>query len=87
MSDPEAAFPKLSSEFYKITSPETAKYNCIAWAAEDAKHKWWPVVHPYVYWPPGVPREETLECFVAVFGLYGYQACASDDLEPVMRRW
>jgi len=31
----ETAFPDLTPETYRITSPPTLDYNCIAWAAED----------------------------------------------------
>jgi hypothetical protein len=31
-------FPRLTPHNHRITSPATAMYNCVAWAAEDAEH-------------------------------------------------
>jgi hypothetical protein len=40
-------FPRLTEQNHRITSPATAEYNCIAWAANDVDH-WW---EPGVFWP------------------------------------
>lgn len=34
------------------------------------------------YWPPGVPREETLDAFLAAFGTFGYTPTGDPSLEP-----
>lgn len=34
------------------------------------------------YWPPGAPREETLEAFVIAFQTLGYGVCDSQEFEP-----
>ena len=34
------------------------------------------------YWPEGVPREKTLEAFVAAYATRGYTVCADGSLEP-----
>jgi hypothetical protein len=36
----EALFPRLRGTAYRITSPASEVYNCIAWAAGDTEH-WW----------------------------------------------
>lgn len=68
---------------FRDTSPVDKKYNCIAYAAGDLAHWWWPFPMnvPEVYWPPGVAREESLDAFRAVFVRLGYVECARDELE------
>ena len=74
-------FPDLEKIGYEITSPETRKYNCIAWAAESTTRKWWPDPLKLGFWPPKVPREETLEAFMQAFGTLGYHPCADGTQE------
>jgi len=78
----EAFFPSLASSGYQITSPKSDAYNCIAWAASDVHHWWWPVPAEDTFWPPAVPREATLEAFVAAFATLGYEVCQNPDWEP-----
>lgn len=75
----ERAFPGLRNTPYGITSPQTPKYNCIAWAADDFGRWWWPKI-PY-YWPSGIPFEETLDAFVLAFATLGYVRCLSGEHE------
>jgi hypothetical protein len=76
--------PNLTDSNSKQTSPATEQYNCIAWAAGD-NTKWWqptegvPFYKPY--WPPGVPREVTVNAFVTAFNLLGYEVCGTFELE------
>jgi len=59
-------------------------YNCIAWAARDTGRWWWPDPNPQneiVFWPPGIPIEETVDAFAAVFVALGYTRCSGDALE------
>ena len=69
-----AALPYLTAHNHAITSPSTKRYNCIAWAAGCDTRWWWP--SGKAFWPPGVPRQETLDAFVAAFVSLGYQICA-----------
>jgi hypothetical protein len=71
--------PNLNAGNYRITSPASWEYNCIAWAAGIADVWWWPV--PGRFWPPDVPREETLAAFIAALGTRGFSPCATADLE------
>jgi hypothetical protein len=73
-------FPRLSIGGYQITSAESFRYNCIAWAASKDDRPWWP--HPDGFWPPGVRQEETLEAFEAAFATLGYVRCNDETLEP-----
>ena len=72
-------FPKLDSSNHRVTSPCKNRYNCIAWAAGIETQWWWP--EPGSYWPPSVPREETLDAFSSAFALLGYETCSSQSLE------
>jgi len=69
-------FPRLHANNHRITSPPTAEYNCVAWAANDTEH-WW---QPGEFWPvPDWPAEgcgvaALLRAFVAL----GYTPCGRD---------
>lgn len=58
------------------------RYNCIAWAAGNDTRWWWPDASNIGYWPPSVPREETIAAFVSAYALQGYAQCADSTLEP-----
>ena len=77
----EFHFPNLSRDEYLVTSPESDRHNCIAWAAGDSSRRWWPDTPDY-YWPDTAPLEETLESFRAVFEVMGYGDCSTGELEP-----
>ena len=64
-----------------VKSPESPKYNCIAWAANEDFRWWWPIPEDLYYWPENTPKEETLEAFVKAFETLGYVACDNDNLE------
>jgi hypothetical protein len=74
----------LTAENYRVTSPATWEYNCIAWAAGVTHSWWWPV--PGRFWPPDVPRDESLAAFVAAFASLGYADCRSADREPGLEK-
>ena len=75
----ERVFPNLKDTYYRITSPQTEKYNCIAWAANDQKNWWWPIYSGH--WPQEAPRENTVRAFIIAYGLIGYSVCDNGDLE------
>src|SRR5437016_6126236 len=80
----ERVFPALRGTGYVVTSPPDKKHNCIAWAAGDTTQWWWPTEAGSlrrVFWPPGVPREETLEAFRQAFATLGYMVCDDDRFE------
>ncbi len=78
------SLPRLTAENYRITSPATWDYNCIAWAVGITDTWWWP--SPGRYWPEGVAREETVAAFMAAFGLHGYLPVPNSDLEQEMEK-
>jgi hypothetical protein len=79
----EAIFPGLRASSFRVSSPATRDYNCIAWAAGDTAHWWWPDPDPDDdnFWPPGVLVAETLDAFVAAFATLGYVLCAGEQVE------
>lgn len=85
-SEIERHFPNLRVNDYKVTSPETPAYNCIAWAAEDQDSFWWPDKEGVGFWPDGVRRTETAEAFIEAFRTLGYETCSGPDLEPEYRK-
>lgn len=74
----ETLFPKLRRHPYRITSPATTGYNCIAWAAGDDEGVWEP--HNY-YWPRRISRDGSVRSLVAVFRSLGYAVCDDEDVE------
>ena len=74
-------FPNLKNSGYHITSPESAEYNCIAWAAQDTDRWWWPDPYNTGYWPQGVPRQETMDAFIKAYGTLGFMPCQGEVLE------
>ncbi len=75
----ESAFPNLRHTDYEITSPQTPKYNCIAWAAGRDDRWWWPIGDGF--WPIAW-RELSMPCFVEAFRHLGYEVCGDGGLEP-----
>jgi hypothetical protein len=67
-------------------SPASTEYNCIAWAARETGRWWWPDAMNQYYWPPGVPRVESVDAFVAAYASLGYELCASAELEDGFER-
>ena len=80
-ADMEDCFPQITQTGYSVTSPQTPRYNCIAWAAGDTRKWWWPDPSPFAYWPPAIPRENTLPRFIEAFRTLGYEPCADAGLE------
>jgi len=75
-------FPNLWNNNCVLTSPATAAYNCIAWAAGDSTRWWWPVpLRGLSYWPAGVPRQETIDAFIGAFATKGFSPCADGSLQ------
>lgn len=83
---PTGAFPSLTEGSYRITSPASRAYNCIAWAAGDQQSWWWPDPDEVGYWPPDIPRHETVEAFVQVYRALGYELCQGTELEDGFER-
>lgn len=74
----EHLFGNLRNSRYRITSPDTPFYNCIAWAAGETHRRWWPIG---AYWPDDAPNEETVESFIVAFRTLEYEPCEDGRLE------
>lgn len=71
-------FPRLSNNF-RLTSPKTAAYNCVAWSAGDVWH-WW---QPGGYWPiASSPQDCGIGNLEQAFVSIGYEICTDGSLEP-----
>jgi hypothetical protein len=82
----EDLFPGLRGAAYRITSPKSWAYNCVAWSAGDSAHRWWPSEDDRDHWPVGVAREESLSGFQAAFFVLGYRQCDHADFEEGMEK-
>lgn len=70
-------FPRLSNNF-RVTSPKTPGYNCIAWSAEDSQH-WW---QPGGFWPiPTSPHDCGIGNLEQALASIGYEPCQDGSLE------
>jgi hypothetical protein len=78
----EQLFPDLLGAGYSVTSPATADYNCIAWAAGVTDEWWWPDPMGINAWPVSAHREESVAAFIEAFQTLGYLPCPDDSLEP-----
>jgi hypothetical protein len=76
------SLPNSIQEPFEITSPDTGTYNCIAWALERTDRNYWVQPEEFFYWPPGLPRIESLDAFILLFELAGYVNCDTGELEP-----
>lgn len=74
-------FPRLPTSSARKTSPIAPGYNCIAWAAGDPRHFWWPVHTKGAFWPVGVSRKLTLQAFIDAFRTKGYAPCTDGAFE------
>lgn len=79
----ESIFPRLKGSKYRRTSPESLFYNCVAWAAGNTTHNWWP--DSFSYWI-GPSTEETVASFAAAFTRLGYEPCENISLEEGMEK-
>jgi hypothetical protein len=74
-------FPNLTEGGYSLTSPRSPFYNCIAWAVQDVITWWEPDMMNNYYWPPGVPREYSLDAYRRAYETLGFTECLNAHLE------
>lgn len=80
----ESLFPGLQKSGFRVSSLATRASNCIAWAAGDTTHWWWPDPDPEndaIFWPGGIALEQTLDAFLAALATLGYARCSGEELE------
>ena len=73
-------FPGLREGEFRITSPASNRYNCLAWAGGDAAQKWNPDPWELLFWP-SASRDDTLSGWIQAFGELGYRVCLNGVLE------
>ena len=78
---------------WRLRSPWSDTYQCVAWAACRNDQRWWPVHHTEFYWPPGLPRitpppypgmlwpPTPVDFLVQGFATLGYTRCESREFE------
>ena len=81
-------WPNLTVQSFVETSPIDFFYNCAAHAAGDDTRPWWPSrqrnfggTQFRYYWPPGIPRSQTIASFKSAYATLGYADCDNADLE------
>ncbi len=77
---PTDAFPRLTADNHRVTSPESKQYNCIAWSTGDVQH-WW---QPGRFWPTEVVAADWgVGVLVRLFKALGYEDCGMEaGVEP-----
>jgi hypothetical protein len=80
-------FQRLSSTNHRVTSDPVEEQNCIAFAAGDEIHFWWPITDfpgklpPPYFWPKASDLELTVEAFMKAYHIVGFTKCETGDLE------
>lgn len=74
-------FPRLISESFRVTSPQTRSYNCIAWAAGVHDKWYWPIPDGFNFWPLAFPKSDDIAAFINLFESQGYYTCSSSSYE------
>ena len=77
----EARFPNLRRGSYRISSPGTDEYNCLAWAAEDDAQWWEPSASVGHSWPPNVPLEGTVDGVALAYESLGFERYKNREVE------
>jgi hypothetical protein len=92
------AFPNLrrspnlrGNPKWRLKSPASDSYQCVAWAACRVDRKWWPLAHVEFYWPPGlplvaptpigVPLFTPVDYLIQGFATLGYEPCDDRSFE------
>lgn len=64
-------FPNSFEYPFEITSPETATYNCVAWALSDFDH-WWEADENCL-WLENIEYSQSLTAFIALFEKFNFE--------------
>ncbi|MEE4357483.1 MAG: hypothetical protein V2I97_13550, partial [Desulfococcaceae bacterium] len=78
--------PHLTLNNFRLTSPATSDYNCIAWVVGDEGRCWWPDAYDTYYWPDNVSRSESLADFIEFFKSQDYVRCDSPEYEAAYEK-
>lgn len=75
----EIKLPKIKEAGYKVTSPESRRYNCIAWSIGRVDIWIWPV--PQFFWPLNIEKNLKLSTFIDFYQMFGYIISENEKLE------
>ncbi len=64
-------FPNSFEHPFEITSPETADYNCLAWALGDSEH-WWEADENCT-WIDGIEYNQSLTALTSLFEKFNFE--------------
>lgn len=89
VADLRRRYPGFRDSDVHVTSPKDPRYNCVAWAMGDITRKWVadpgllddPELCVYGHWPEGVPLEDTLRGWIAMFESQGFERCRTARLQ------
>lgn len=75
-------FPDLKNdENFEILSPQTSKYNCIAWAMQ-LTDRWVSIYDlPGYWWPDGVEKSMSSTALIQAFEAVGFVKCEDSRIE------
>lgn len=75
-------FPDLKNdENFEILSPQTPKYNCIAWAMQF-EDRWVSIFeYPGYWWPDGVEKTMSPSALIHAFEAVGFTLCDNSNWE------
>ena len=82
----EDRLPGLRSSRFRITSPPTDDYNCIAWAVGETVRWWSPIDDDDHYWPAELPRlseeaDVSVEDVANALATVGFRECQGMEIE------
>lgn len=73
------SFPNSFDFPFEITSPETAQYNCVAWALGDSEN-WWEADDDY-QWLDNIEYSQSLLAVKSLFENFKFEISDNDSLE------
>lgn len=75
-------FPDLKNDVnFEILSPQTPKYNCIAWAMQF-EDRWVDIFeYPGHWWPDGVEKTMSPSALIHAFEAVGFNLCDNNNCE------
>jgi hypothetical protein len=79
-----AKYPRLGNGHFQITSAESLKYNCVAWAAGQDSRWWAPI--EFSCWPEAAQIGWSVKALESVFQLMGYVVASDPRLVPGMEK-
>ena len=74
----ERKLPKIKEAGYRVASPSSKKYNCIAWSTGRDDIWIWPIRFS---WPSNIERNLNLSSFIDFYQSYGYDISEDDKFE------